>query len=267
MAKLEDIPSTEVIPDPENAWMCPEEERKEQLYSICKAIVKEFVTFKFNDSPGMGQEDDEVEQYARQILSLGSFYLEYCDAISEGDGNRNLCCWRYLLPIFRGSGRKNYSIEALTLLCQQRYLLSPRLAAQLLWGRTVNIQGLPGKNIPGDLHCEHLNRVAKECIFHLGANKSHKSITRVGKAIGTIAPVLQQFDTVNDIKSPSGAHKRPSQEKDRDIILKYLFHNQIFSYIPGRAHSTFRKPRNVLKQESKENLLLWMTERLPVQSV
>ena len=264
MDKLDDKPSADKIPDPDNAWMLPKEERQKQLYTICQAIVQQFVSFKYNgDSPrNLRPPSDLIRQYAVHILSLGAFYMEYRDAISEGDGDRILRCWRYLLPIFKGSGRKNYSMEALTLLCQHRYVLSPQLSSQLLWSRTVNTCGLPGRNIPGDLHCEHLNRVAKECIRHLGANKNPKSITRVGKAMGTIAPVLDQFDSINGLKPPSGAHKRPSSEKDRDIILKYLLNNKIFSDVPGRVHSSFQKPRDVLKHENNQNLISWMSERL-----
>ena len=146
--------------------------------------------------------------------------------------------------IFKGNGRKNYSIEALVLLCQNRYLLSPQLASQLLWSRTVNVHGRAGKNIPGALHMEHLNRVAKECISHLGAGKTPKAISRVGKAIGTIAPVLDQFD-INSIKKVSGTHKPPSHSKDMNVILKFLIQQKVFTHIPNRAHHSFPKPRNL----------------------
>ena len=39
--------------------------------------------------------------------------MEYSDAIREGDGNCVLRCWRYLLPMFVSSGRKNYALESL----------------------------------------------------------------------------------------------------------------------------------------------------------
>lgn len=287
MVSLEDEPSTEIIPDPVTAWMLPDDERKKQLQSVCEAIVTKFVDFRYHEKPSpksmksisgskhagsgsdmtvgskcTGSGDDKVHQYASQILSLGCFYLEFCDGINEGAGKRNLRCWRYLLPIFRGSGRKNYSIEALVLLCQHRYFLSPRLSSQLLWSRSVNVHGRAGKNIPGDLYMEHLNRVAKECISHLGAGKTPKAICRVGKAIGTIAPVLDQFDVANSIKKVSGAHKPPSNNKDMNTILNFLLQQKVFTVIPKRAHHSFPKPRNALHQESNSKLLSWMTDRL-----
>ena len=62
--------------------------------------------------------------------------MEFKDSIREGDGERIIRCWRYLLPLFKVSGGKNYCIEAFTLLAQYSFLLSPRNAMQLMWSRT-----------------------------------------------------------------------------------------------------------------------------------
>ena len=54
----------------------------------------------------------------RMQLTLGCFYLEFRDVIKEGDGLWVLRCYRYMLPMFVSSGRKNYAIETLNLLLQ-----------------------------------------------------------------------------------------------------------------------------------------------------
>ena len=69
-----------------------------------------------------------------------------------------------MLPLFISSGRKNYAIEALNLLVQHDFSLPPHQAAELIWGRFINTTGLPGRNIPNDLHMEHLNRSVKTAI-------------------------------------------------------------------------------------------------------
>ena len=114
---------------------------------MSKNIVDEFVSFYYHRK--CKATSDKVFLYNTHLLSIGLFYVEYCDAIKEGDGNRVLRCWKYLLPIFKSSGHKNYSIEALNLLCQHHHGLPPRQAAQLVWSRFVNVHGLPGRNIPG----------------------------------------------------------------------------------------------------------------------
>ncbi len=87
--------------------------------------------------------------------------LEFKDVIWEGDGNRIIRCWRYMLLIYKATGHTNYATEALNTLLQLRYFFSPRMAAQLKWNRTVNVHGREAKNIPADLYMEHLNRECK----------------------------------------------------------------------------------------------------------
>lgn len=62
----------------------------------------------------------------------------------------------------------NAAVEAFILLAQGKFLFSPHMALQLLWSRTINTQGRPGKNIPAELHMKHLNRECKNCLSGLG---------------------------------------------------------------------------------------------------
>ena len=203
-----------------------------------------------------------MHAYAIQIISIGCFYLELLDAIREGDGERVLTCWRYLLPIFRQSGRKNYSIEAFNLLYQHDYLLTPRQSAELIWSRFINMTGRKGHNIPGDLHMEHLNRLCKIAIQGLGANKSDASIERVAKALGTLSPVLSTFDEQNSVNLDASIHKRPVREKDVDMIVKQLQKSKNLSIVPKRKHVTFPKVRNILHHDKPSVLTEWMKAHL-----
>ena len=80
--------------------------------------------------------------YIMHLLSLGSFYLEYVDAIKEGDGQR---VFEMLEPIFKSSGHTNYAIEVMNMLCQCKFKL-PRQSPELLYNRFVNVHGLPGEH-------------------------------------------------------------------------------------------------------------------------
>ena len=227
MKYTNDTPSADVISNPQSLWMQSADHRKAVLDEICQQVVDTFVDFSFGQT-NCNNDTDKVEEYGKQLLGIGCFYLEFADAICEGDGNRVLRCWRYLLPIFLGSHRTNYSCELLNMLFQQSYALSPWLSAELLWSRFINVQGCPRKNIPADLHMEHLNRLVKEAIRNLGANKTENVITGIGRVIGTIAPVLQQFDQENEVASTSGAHCMASFEKDRNIIVGELVKSDVF---------------------------------------
>ena len=67
------------------------------------------------------------------------------------------------------------------MLCQYEFELTPCQAQDLIWNRFISTHSEPGRNIPGDLHQEHLNRVCKDCIQELGSNKTERAITRVEK--------------------------------------------------------------------------------------
>lgn len=85
-------------------------------------------------------------------------------------------------------------------------MLTERQASEFLWSRFINVYGLSGKNIPKDLHCEHLNRLCKTAVKGLGVNEIKECITRVAKALGTVSPVLKKFDDDNMVSGPSSVH-------------------------------------------------------------
>ena len=261
MKSVNDVPTpfTAVGAKPDEVWMLDEEKRKKVLDDVCSEITKTFVGFSFAEN--VSPEKDGVLSYAKKLLGSGLFYLEFCDAIKEGDGIRVARCYRYLLPIFFGTGRTNYSCEVLNML-HQELTLPPRLANQLLWSRFVNTHGAPGRNIPGDLYMEHLNRVAKDAIRGLGANKTERAIERVGKAIGTLAPLLESFDQKVNVKDVSGSHRRASMKKDIEEVVNELTTHAVFSTIHGRKHPTFPSPRDLLHGKPSTELQGWMIKRL-----
>lgn len=65
---------------------------------------------------------------------------------------------------------------------------------------------------------EHLNSLCKDIVNHLGAIKSPKAILRDGMALGTVHDVLNNFDSITNIKV-STSHTSPSIAED---LLKAL---------------------------------------------
>ena len=210
MSSIDDIPSSGVIQSPDEVWFKDDNERKAILEEVSSLVIEQYVDlstiFSSPRNKHLPATTDHVNAYACETLSLGLLFLEFKDAIREGDGNRVMRVWKYFLLLFKASGRKNYAIEALTLLSQYYLILPPHLAEQVKWSRFINVHGLPGHNISCDLHMEHLNRVANIVIDGLGANKSQKAIQRIGKAIGTVSVSLQNFDAISNVPAESGAH-------------------------------------------------------------
>ena len=129
---------------------------------------------------------------------------------------------------------KNYAIEALTLLSQYYYFLTPRLAQQLLCSHFINTRGLQGYNIPCDLHMEHMNRACETAVSNLGANLTRKAIVRIGRCVRS---VVNQFDRESGMKPTTGTHADISLRKDIKLVVKELVEK---SNIPGRKHDSFK---------------------------
>lgn len=89
---MDDSPLNNVLPAPDLVWMESDEYRKDVLHGVCLSIA--FIG---------ARNEDKVNVYANQLLSLG--YMEYSDAIREGDGLRV----QELIPSFQAVGQSwNY---------------------------------------------------------------------------------------------------------------------------------------------------------------
>ena len=179
-----------------------------------------YINFKFDFRSPLDLSSDGVYAYTVEVLSLGLFYSLFKDAIKEGNGEHVLRSWKYFIPIFKASRRTNYSIEAFLTLYQYYYNLSPRQAHQLMWSRFVKAHLVTISSVISIM--EYLNRLCKVSIKNMGVNKTEKAIECASKGIHTTAAIVQRFDDITSIGSPSDKHSSTSYSRDRDLILKVL---------------------------------------------
>ena len=215
-----------------------------------------------NSNKGDCSQEDNIQAYAKEVMTLGLLYAEFSDGIREGDGIRVTRCWKFLMLIFKAAQRKNYSCEAFALLAQMNFILSPRLSQQLKWSRFINTRGGKGHNIPCDLHMEHLNRVLKDGIKGLGANKTEKAITRLGKCISSFDQILSNFDESLKVHHSADFHTVASLEKDITLVVNELTKRvQPFSFSKGRSHKSVRVKKTIMKTIDSAKFHLWMKEK------
>ena len=84
MDQLNGIPSPDLIPD--ESLLSSIEVRQQLLHSVSYYIVDKYVNIKENNL----KNDDNIQAYASETLSLGLFHEEFHDAVKEGDGERVL---------------------------------------------------------------------------------------------------------------------------------------------------------------------------------
>lgn len=262
MTSLDGVPDPSIIDT--CVWMEDDDYRREKLLDIASKIIDKHVDLATEFTERDDQEQKgTIYTYACETLGLGLLLMEFKDAIREGDGNRVMAVWKYLFLIFKSSGRKNYSIEGFTLLSQYYFILPPQLAEQLKWSRFINNHGKCGKNISMDLHMEHLNRLCKTAIEGLGANKSEKAIIRVGKTVGVLEDLLNNFDSENNVTSVSDAHTARSMVKDLNIVIEELQEIQAFKLTSDKVHRSFKSlSTNLIRTLDEKTLKEWMVKNM-----
>ena len=81
-------------------WTLADSERQHHLIDLCGQVYDQYINFKFSQQSKTQSKDDNDFNYSVQLLRLGCCYLEFRDAIKEGDGVRVLRRWKYMIPIF-----------------------------------------------------------------------------------------------------------------------------------------------------------------------
>ena len=198
--------------------------------AIAESIVNKFVNISIPDSAVSGNVtnvNDSVYAYATDFLTMALLWHGFHDAIKMGDGNRMLSYWKFLTAIFKDTRHSNYAKEGFLLLAQSS-LLSPRKIAEIKWSRTVNTHGRPGKNIPVDLHLEHLNKRLKGMLHGLGSNISPESVQCASKVLGLVETVCTNFENVSNITPTKDYHSMPSFDKDLQKLHEQLVAEKVF---------------------------------------
>lgn len=247
---------------------CSNIQRQAAFQSGMVNILKDLVNLPIrpDSTPGRAPKDsteDSVFNYTQELMTMGLLCMEFEDAIREGDGVRVLRVWKFLLLIFKAAKRKNYSIEALTVLVQYYALLSPRQREQLLFSRFINTSGKEGANKASDLHMEHLNRTVKTAIGNQSSNLTPKVLTRIGKCAGPLFNVCKQFDSISEVVSQSGTQTRPSHENDLRKIVQELVNLQAVRKVPGRKHETIKPIRgSIVSRMNADKFTKWIKKKL-----
>jgi L1 cell adhesion molecule like protein len=175
-------------------------------------------------------------------MDHGLLYLNFTDAIAEGDGDRIIRCWKFLLLHFfvDGSNSTKYALEALYLQFQQQSLLSPRQAYCQKWNRSVNNHGKTGKNVYLDLDLEHDNNYLKEAMRKIGAGITEQSVTRICRSLKMAREVIENISRECHVMKRSGMHYTACNEKDLLKMVDNIVQHQALTKINGRRYKTFQ---------------------------
>ena len=212
-------------------------------------------------TPPAEQTTDDRYNYATALLNFGMIVFNFDDAVKEGDVERILRCWQFMMQIFRAYKHTKCSFAALQLFFFSTCLLSERLSHLLKWNRTVNNNdGGKGQNISLDLRLEHLNNLLKEMLKYLGVNVTQKSAQRCSEAISAPEEILTNMDTELGIDQPSGHHTSANDDKDFLLLVKEIQERgDMFTFTPERKYQKISNfNRNILGELDFGQLNKWI---------
>lgn len=209
------------------------------------------------------KNDDDVFNYNSALLAEGLFFMNFLDSVSEGDGERVIRQYKYLMLLCKADGchSTKYALESLFQLLLVYGGLSKSEAEVFMWNRSVNTHGLPGANIPFDLEVEHSNNYIKQGIANLGVNVTESAVTRISRAEKSVRDIIFKLDTNFQYAVRSGKHVQHFPKSDCDEIVKRLVEMGVFIHQEGRHYRHFRNFQiDPLKDLDMSQLYRWIND-------
>ena len=201
--------------------------------------------------------------YNTALLAEGLFFLNFLDAVKEGDGGRIIRQYKYLMLLCKSDDPHStkYALESLYQLLLVNGALSEREAEVFTWNRSVNNHGGTGMNIPFDLEVEHSNNHIKQGINNLGVNVTEHAVTRIARAEKPTRTVFWNIDRSLQRSVRSGKHVATFPVKDLDELVKKLVDKGVFQYQEGRLYRHFLHfQRDPLKNLNMSKVYAWITD-------
>lgn len=131
------------------AQSIPHEESGKWLRNQAERLVKEILM------PQASESKDPVHTLHKSFLHHAFLYVDLREAIRWEHGPQIVRHWKWWLPRFVGTGKKNYAAEAVNMIANIAADFPRHIAYLATHNRTVNTEGKPGRGKPVDQLMEH----------------------------------------------------------------------------------------------------------------
>ncbi|KAJ7723584.1 hypothetical protein B0H16DRAFT_1666140 [Mycena metata] len=183
-------------------------------------------------------EFDGDRVFSNAILFLMEFgwWIELNYAIPEGDVGRVLEILKIYIFTFAGTSNHNYMRYMLDLYALLQFECSPKLKEALLNNWLINLRGIIGAFIEGDLMQEHYNRWLEDMVRRRGGDFDDKFYRE------TISPNVQHFlemkeniESAFELKRRGKAHTSPHLRDETRILLRMYKEEELHSFRSTRS--------------------------------
>ena len=130
----------------------------------------------------------------------------------EGDKTNDVKGKRLLLLHCKAGNKPKYSYQILQLLAKVKCVLTPTLAYELIWNRTLNTKGQADSNAEIDRSLEHRNKIFKEHSRGLYGNVTQKSVDRISRSEQVVHEALDNVDRQLEVREASSKHQNTGKE-------------------------------------------------------
>ncbi len=184
---------------------------------------------------------DDLNCYFANMLNWVLHLFMQKAVVKAGDGDLNVIqCKRFLSFFLSHSMYSNYAVECIDYILKCNVILSPKLAERVKFAFVVNTSGLPNKNKESDLMKENLNKLSKQLIKNLKANKSDSSIQRVTGSAKGLQDIVSNIDSSLNCTQASGKHKIPTMYTDVITVLNEFHRHKVSTFTPLRKLWSFK---------------------------
>lgn len=118
---------------------------------------------------------------------------------------------------------------------------------------------MKGRNIPCDLHMEHLNRNLKTAMGNAGANLTTNVIRKCGRTLQPLTELTSKFYD----HQPSQVHAKAKDFLDIKVVVDCLLANKVFQE-EGRIIPDLEANKNFLRPLDKKKFTAWLGRTLDV---
>ncbi|KAJ7902968.1 hypothetical protein B0H13DRAFT_1537749, partial [Mycena leptocephala] len=155
-----------------------------------------------------GFDGDRVLRNHCIFLTDFSWWIEFAQAVPEGEIDRVWAIMKLWIFKFAGSSHQNYMAYLLEVYCLLRYEASKDLKNAILNNWLVCISGELGIWLPGDLHQKHYNRWLEDMeevhLFRSGRRMGHAAVNQFARGCrrldeGKLADFLMKSTCFGDV--------------------------------------------------------------------
>ena len=119
-----------------------------------------------------------------------------------------------------------------------------------------------GRNIPCDLHNEHVNKLLKDIIINMGPNLTDKALHRSAKSVSILGTIAAQFDLQSGVPVGTSAHSTSSDEADVSRVVSVVQSNSLLTVNIGWIHIAFPKIKlDPLAKLDRKKFTTWIDEK------